>query len=125
MLPSEVLHSLQQLLTDRCRQEEDASGKYALLFTHIDADKNGTIEKKGTKKINLYQVRRIHSLVMICLLLIVVVELLEFLRSLAPPAAPKRPFEQVEKQVRQKILEEMGFAPPAPSSSEDGETDKR
>ena len=47
LLPFEFLDSIQQLLTERCRQEEDASGKYALLFKHIDADNNGTIEKKG------------------------------------------------------------------------------
>eukprot|EP01036_Dinobryon_divergens_P025056 gene25056-33568_t len=99
LLPSIVLDNLQQLLTDRCRQEEDASGKYALLFRHIDEDKNGTIEKK---------------------------ELLEFLRSLAPVPTPSivRPFEQVERLVREKILERIGLAP-ATSSVSGEETDKK
>ena len=49
MLPSEVLGYVQSFLTEKHKREveDDVSGINRLLFEHLDADKNGTVECEG------------------------------------------------------------------------------
>lgn len=48
--PAEVLQCSRQLLEETQRREvdEDAAGICSLLFEHVDADKSGTVELRGT-----------------------------------------------------------------------------
>ena len=56
LLSSEVLDTLQQLLTERFRLEveEDASGMNVLLFEFVDTDKSETIELTGESPFNIF-----------------------------------------------------------------------
>ena len=56
LLSSEVLDTLQQLLTERFRLEveEDASGMNVLLFEFVDTDKSETIELPGESPFNIF-----------------------------------------------------------------------
>jgi hypothetical protein len=63
LLSSEVLDTLQQLLTERFRLEveEDASGMNALLFEFVDTDKSETIELPGESPFNIINILRLYG----------------------------------------------------------------
>ena len=99
LLSSEVLDTLQQLLTERFRLEveADASGMNALLFEFVDTDKSETIELPGESPLNMVACVQHVNPISIDLL-----ELLAFLwpePSSTSAESSNRSFEQVERQV--------------------------
>jgi len=114
---------LRQALMERHRREveEEVAGINALLFEHVDGDKNGTIELDGLVSYFHVLFHRVAALFNHDIHITIALELLSFIwpspaEGDVAAVLELRPFNVAEKAVREKILLKMDLPTNASNS---------